>query len=41
MINRWAYEAFDKTLSDIMNDVTDGDTRLPFGGKCNAHFRLF
>ena len=33
MINRWAFEAFDRTLRDIMSNVVKGASGLPFGGK--------
>jgi hypothetical protein len=33
MINRLAFEAFDRTLRDIMNKVVDGVFNVPFGGK--------
>lgn len=33
MINRWAFEAFDRTLRDIMSKVVKGAADLPFGGK--------
>ena len=33
MINRVAFEAFDRTLRDIMNNVIDGALDIPFGGK--------
>lgn len=33
MINRWAFEAFDRTLSNVMTSVVDGAKDLPFGGK--------
>ncbi|XP_045823935.1 uncharacterized protein LOC123916509 [Trifolium pratense] len=33
MINRLAFEAFDKTLRDIMNKVVEGASKIPFGGK--------
>jgi hypothetical protein len=33
MINRLAFEAFDRTLRDIMTSVDDGAYVLPFGGK--------
>ncbi|MCH79500.1 ATP-dependent DNA helicase PIF1 [Trifolium medium] len=33
MINRLAFEAFDKTLRDIMNKVVKGASKVPFGGK--------
>jgi hypothetical protein len=33
MINRMAFEAFDRTMRDIMNKFDDGSFDLPFGGK--------
>jgi ATP-dependent DNA helicase PIF1 len=33
MINRMAFEAFDKTMRDIMNTFDKGSFNLPFGGK--------
>jgi len=33
MINRLAFEAFDRTLRDIMNNVVDEALDIPFGGK--------
>jgi len=33
MINRLAFEAFDRTMRDIMNNVVDGALDRPFGGK--------
>jgi hypothetical protein len=33
MINRWAFEAFDRTLRDIMSDFCGSSSNLPFGGK--------
>jgi ATP-dependent DNA helicase PIF1 len=33
MINKLAFEAFDKTMRDIMNKHIPGASNLPFGGK--------
>lgn len=33
MISRLAFEAFDRTMRDIMSNVVDGASNLPFGGK--------
>lgn len=33
MINRLAFEAFDRTMCDIMNKFNKGGVALPFGGK--------
>lgn len=33
MVNRWAFEAFEKTLRDVMSSVIDGSKDSPFGGK--------
>lgn len=33
MINRLAFEAFDRTMRDVMNNFIDGALDLPFGGK--------
>lgn len=33
MISRLAFEAFDRTMRDIMSNVVDGASDLPFGGK--------
>jgi hypothetical protein len=33
MINRLVFEAFGRTLRDIMNKVVDGAINIPFGGK--------
>jgi hypothetical protein len=32
-VNRWAFEAFDRTLRDVMSSVINGSEDLPFGGK--------
>lgn len=31
--DRWAFEALDKTLRDVMSCVINGSEDLPFGGK--------
>jgi len=33
MVNRWTFEAFDRTLRDVMSSVINGSEDLPFGGK--------
>jgi ATP-dependent DNA helicase PIF1 len=33
MINKWAFEAFERTLQDIMSEVDVANKSLPFGGK--------
>lgn len=33
MINRLAFEAFDRTLRDVMNNIVDVALDIPFGGK--------
>jgi ATP-dependent DNA helicase PIF1 len=33
MINKWAFEAFERTLQDIMSEVDVVNKTLPFGGK--------
>jgi ATP-dependent DNA helicase PIF1 len=33
MINRWAFEAFERTLQDLMSEVDVCNKKLPFGGK--------
>ncbi|XP_045820117.1 uncharacterized protein LOC123913423 [Trifolium pratense] len=33
MINKWAFEAFERTLRDIMSEVDVKNKSLPFGGK--------
>jgi ATP-dependent DNA helicase PIF1 len=33
MVNRWAFEAFDRTLRDVMSSVICGSEDLPIGGK--------
>jgi len=33
MINRLAFEAFDRTMRDVMNNFIDGALDIPFGGK--------
>jgi ATP-dependent DNA helicase PIF1 len=33
MINKWAFEAFERTLQDIMSEVDVNNKKLPFGGK--------
>jgi ATP-dependent DNA helicase PIF1 len=33
MINKWAFEAFERTLQDIMSEVDVKNKTLPFGGK--------
>jgi ATP-dependent DNA helicase PIF1 len=33
MINRWAFEAFERTLQDVMSEVDVANKKLPFGGK--------
>lgn len=44
MVNRWAFEAFDKTLRDVMSSVIDGSKDSPFDGKTivfRGDFRIF
>lgn len=33
MVNRWAFEAFDRTLWDVISSVDDSYRDIPFGGK--------
>lgn len=33
MINKWAFEAFDRTLKDINSSVDPDSSTKPFGGK--------
>ncbi|PNY14174.1 ATP-dependent DNA helicase PIF1 [Trifolium pratense] len=33
MINRLAFEAFERCMRDIMNKIVEGSSKLPFGGK--------
>ena len=33
MMNRMCFEAFDRTLRDIMRNVDDANNEKPFGGK--------
>lgn len=33
MINKWAFEAFERTLQDVMSEVDVVNKTLPFGGK--------
>jgi ATP-dependent DNA helicase PIF1 len=33
MIHKWAFEAFERTLQDLMSEVDVANKKLPFGGK--------